>query len=200
MPGCRLKAPNPRLILTGYALQEASQGTSLNVAVPFAVAMVVEPAALSADYTGAKGRRRVGKRLAPDELVEDDGTGAIILKWENPVAAGTPPVTTVGREGGGRCKHKVGCPYQVCQARFSYSCEFQPGESYYAWAPCVNQVGSARGLWSNPRRQKIRIQRQARGADQHKARDPGMDCSKAGEPLAMFVVSHPPGRWAGPGS
>lgn len=27
-----------------------------------------------------------------------------------------------------------------------------------------------------------------------------MDCSKAGEPLAMFVVSHSPGRWAGPGS
>lgn len=52
--------------------------------------MVGEPAALSADYTGAKGRRRVGKRLAPDEQVEEDGTGAIIVKWENPIAGGNP--------------------------------------------------------------------------------------------------------------
>ena len=51
----------------------------MNVAVPFAFTMVVEPAAVLVEDTGAKGRRRVGKRLAPDEQVEEDGTGAIIV-------------------------------------------------------------------------------------------------------------------------
>ena len=112
--------------------------------------------------------------------------------------AETLPVATFGREEGGACKHRVGCPYQVSHACFPYSCEFQPGRAITPWRLALTRWGSARGLWSCSRRQKIRIQRQARGADQHKARDPGMDCFRAGEPLAMFLVSPSPGRWGRP--